>query len=167
MYCSVAAVGSTNTMYVSSMIVHASYKLCTAVVCWCGGTAQLGTLRPLTLCVCCDVQEIDEAAVVDSTGAYEAMLALHHLGDAVVLLQATAATATATATAATTDTSSSTAAVAAAAAAAATVDDSSSVKGAAMPAVTASVIHGTHAWRISDLMSMLYTTPVSRFLKNR
>jgi hypothetical protein len=119
--------------------------------------------------VLCVAQEVDEAAVVDSTGAYDAMLALHHLGDAVLLLQATAATATATATAAATDSSSSTAAVpaAAAAAAVATVDDSSSVKGAAMPAVTASVIHGTHAWRISDLMTMLYTTPVSKFLKDR
>jgi hypothetical protein len=129
--------------------------------------AQLSTLCSLTLYVCCDVQEVDEAAVVDSTGAYDAMLALHHLGDAVLLLQATAATATAAVTATATDSSSSTAAVAAAAAAVATADDSSSVKEAAMPAVTASVTHGTHAWRISDLMSMLYTSPVSRFLKNR
>jgi hypothetical protein len=134
------------------------------------------------------MQEVDEAAVVDSTGAFDAMLALHHLGDAVLLLQATATTDTVTsagAAAATVDRSCSatatTAAIesgaalttarntapAAVAAAFAALDGTSTVKGSSATRVSPSVTQVAHAWRISDLLSMLYTAPVSRFLKDR
>jgi hypothetical protein len=134
--------------------------------------------------VFCVVQEVDEAAVVDSTGAFDAMLALYHLGDAVQLLQATAATAAAASAAAVDSSSGATAAddssvalitsngtapaaVAAIAAAFAALDYSGSVRATDGLQGKPSVTQLTTTWRISELMSMLYTTPVSRFLKDR